>query len=149
MADTRVQTAVEDWVRREWMPKAFLQQFRRERMRLSPGGVFDFDAVSADDRVVASISTSGAKTSGDKLAVGKLHKLRSDMLFLSMAQAERRLMVLTEADMHALCLKEQQSGRVPAGIEFHLVKLPPDLDEALRKARRAASREGRLEPLGE
>jgi hypothetical protein len=40
MADTRMQLEVEDWVRREWMPGKFGQPFFRERVRLSPGGVF-------------------------------------------------------------------------------------------------------------
>jgi len=43
------------------------------RVRLSSGGVFDFDAVSEDHSVVATISTSGAKTAGGKYAVGKMH----------------------------------------------------------------------------
>jgi hypothetical protein len=138
-----MQADVEDWVRKTWMPATFGQQFRRERMRLSSGGVFDFDAVSSDDRMVASISTSGGKTSSGKLAVGKLHKLRADMLFLTMVTAERRLMVLTEPDMFEVCLKEQRGGRVPAGIEFHLVALPAELAGNLRTAREQASREVR------
>jgi hypothetical protein len=125
------------------MPATFGQQFRRERLRLESGGVFDFDAVSSDDQVVASISTSGGKTSSGKLAVGKLHKLRADMLFLIMVNAERRLMVLTEPDMYELCLKEQNGGRVPTGIEFHLVALPLELKNKLVKAREAASLEVR------
>ena len=44
MADTRTQAQVEDWVRKDWMPRKFGQQFRRERLRLACGGVFDFDA---------------------------------------------------------------------------------------------------------
>jgi hypothetical protein len=95
--------------------------------RLSSGGVFDFDAVSVDDRIFASISTSGGKTSSGKLGVGELHKLRSDMLFPIMASAERRLMILREPDMYEVCLKEVQGGRVPAGIEFHLAELPSEL----------------------
>jgi len=67
VAITRVQLEVEDWVRREWMPKQFGQRFRRERMTLRSGGVFDFDAVSEDDAIIASISTSGASTSGANL----------------------------------------------------------------------------------
>lgn len=88
MADTRVQLEVEDWVRREWMPRQFGQRFSRERVSLSPGGVFDFDAVGEDGRVVATISTSGAKTSGGKNAVGKMLKVRSDIYFLLLAKAE-------------------------------------------------------------
>lgn len=96
MSDTRVQLEVEDWVRREWIPRKFGQQFSRERVKLSSGGVCDFDAVSADRKIVAAISTSGALTVGNKLAVGKMLKIRSDMYFLLLAEAERRIVVLTE-----------------------------------------------------
>lgn len=143
MADTRTQAQVEDWVRKDWMPSKFGQQFRRERLRLSSGGVFDFDAVSADDRIVASISTSGGKTSGGKLGVGKLQKLRADMLFLTMVAADKRLIILTERDMYEVCLKENQGGRVPLGIEFHLADLPAELAAKLRAAKEQASREVR------
>ncbi|MEZ5929154.1 MAG: hypothetical protein R3C55_11850 [Parvularculaceae bacterium] len=69
MADTRVQVEVEDWVRRNWMQEKFGQPFHRDRIRLKSGGLFDFDAVSADQSIVASISTSSAKTSSGKHAV--------------------------------------------------------------------------------
>jgi len=141
MADTRVQLEVEDWVRREWMPATFGQRFRRERVHLISGGVFDFDAVSDDDKVVATISTSGAATSGGKLAVGKLLKIRSDMLFLLLAQAERKLVVLTEQDMLDLCLKEREGGRVPSEIEFYHAKIPGALRAKLTDARKSASDE--------
>src|SRR5205807_2594422 len=90
MADTRVQLEVEDWVRREWMKKLFAMRFSRERVRLSCGGYFDADAVSENFKIVAAISTSGARTSGGKNAVGKMLKIRSDMYFLLLADAERR-----------------------------------------------------------
>ena len=141
MADTRVQVEVEDWVRREWMPLKFGQRFRRERVSLSSGGVFDFDAVSEDDTIVASISTSGAATSGGRLGVGKLMKMRSDMLFLLLATAERRVMVLTEEDMYQACLKERDNGRVPPNIEFLRADIPPDLQERLAHSRSIASSE--------
>jgi len=38
------------------------------------GGVFDFDAVSDDGKIVASISTSGSKTATGKYAVGKMNE---------------------------------------------------------------------------
>jgi hypothetical protein len=73
--------------------------------------VFDFDAVCGDKSIAATISTSGAKTSGGKHAVGKIQKLRSDMLFLTMIEAKQRLVVLTERDMYELFLKEAAGGR--------------------------------------
>lgn len=141
MADTRVQSAVEDWVRDVWMPKALGQPFHRARRPLSSGGVFDFDAVSMDRRIIASISTSGARTAGGKHAVGKLMKIRSDMLFLLLAEADRRLVVLTEHDMLQLCEKERAGGRVPASIEFIHAELPDELKTRLAEARRVASDE--------
>lgn len=143
MADTRVQLEVEDWVRQNWMPKQFGQQFRRERIRLTSGGFFDFDAVSADNLIVATISTSAGATSGGKHPTGKLMKLRSDMLFLSLAEAQRRIIVLTDPDMHQLCLKEKEGGRIPPSIEFQLAPIPRELHERLRHAQSAASREVR------
>jgi len=130
MADTRVQLEVEDWVRQQWMPPHFGMNFYRERLKIRSGGVFDFDAVSGDKSIVATISTSGAKTSGGKYAVGKILKIRSDMLFLTMVEAKRRVVVLTEQDMYEQCLKEN---------EFVYAPLPEKLNELLVAARRKAS----------
>jgi len=141
MADTRVQLEVEDWVRTTWMLEEFGQKFRRERLPLRSGGKFDFDAVSADEKIIATISTSSSLTSGGKHGVGKMMKLRSDMLFLIMAAAERRLVVLTEDDMYKRCLAEADGGRVPPEIEFVLAAIPDDLRAKLEKAKAKSSAE--------
>jgi hypothetical protein len=141
VADTRIQIEVEDWVRRNWMASHFGMKFSRERLPLRSGGVFDFDAVSEDRSVVATISTSGAKTSGGKHAIGKILKLRSDILFLTMVQATRRLIILTERDICDQCEKEAAGGRVPPEIEFACAIIPDDLRVRLVAARRKASGE--------
>jgi hypothetical protein len=141
MADTRIQLEVEDWVRRNWMASHFSMKFSRERLPLRSGGVFDFDAVSEDHSVVATISTSGSKTSGGKNAVGKMLKLRSDMLFLTMVEAKRRLIILTERDMHDQCKKEVAGGRVPPEIEFACAIIPDELRKRLVEAQLKASGE--------
>jgi len=141
LADTRVQLEVEDWVRREWMPNRLGVRFSRERVALSSGGVFDADAVSLDSKIVATISTSGAKTSGGKYAVGKMLKIRSDMFFLLLAQAERRLVILTERDMYDQCLKEVAGGRIPKSIEFLHAELPSELEARPVASRTTASGE--------
>ena len=56
-------------------------------------------------------------------------------------------MILTELDMHRVCLKEQAGGRVPSDVEFHLANIPADLLNRLLKAREAASREVTREKL--
>ena len=141
LADTRIQLEAEDWVRREWLPEQYGQKFRRERLRLNSGGVFDFDAVSTDDSIVVSISTSSASTSGGKGGAGKLQKLRADMLFLNMAEAQKRIIALTERDMYELCEKEKRDGRVPLNIDFVYAKLPENLAIRLMEAKKFASSE--------
>jgi hypothetical protein len=141
VADTRIQLEVEDWVRRNWMASHFGTKFSRERVALRSGGVFDFDAVSEDHTIVATISTSGSKTSGGKHAVGKMFKLRSDMLFLTMVEAKHRVIVLTERDMCDQCEREAAGGRVPPEIEFACAIIPDELRLRLVAARRRASEE--------
>jgi len=141
VADTRVQHEVEDWVRSEWMPKEYGQSFERERLVLESGGEHGFAAVSTDRTIAATICTGGAKTAGGNFASGKVMKLRSDMLFLTMVGASRRLIVLTEDDTYELCLREREAGRVPAGIEFAHVTIPPALQKRLVVARGISSRE--------
>jgi len=124
------------------MPEQFGERFHRSRLRLSAGGVFDFDAVSDDEKTAACISTSSGKTARGKHAVGKLMKLRSDILFLHLAEGlDKRLIVLTEPDMHEVCLKEKSGGRVPSDIEFVLAEIPEELRSKLVSARGKASRE--------
>lgn len=144
MADTSVQRKVEYWIRDEWMPKKFGQRFYQRSLRLSSGGYFDFDAVSEDHKIVALISTSGAKTDRGKHASGKLLKIRSDMFFLVLVpnvNVERRIVVLTETDMVELLKREFENGRVPKSIEFVHAEIPEKLYENLRIAKVVASKE--------
>jgi hypothetical protein len=123
------------------MAPHFGTKFSRERLPLRSGGVFDFDAVSEDHGIVATISTSGAKSSGGRHAVGKMLKLRSDILFLTMVEAKRRVIVLTERDMCDQCEKEVAGGRVPPEIEFVCAIIPDELRARLVTARSKASGE--------
>jgi hypothetical protein len=142
MADTRVQLEVEDWVREKWMKDHFRDEFHRTRIKLTSGGVFDFDAVNRDKSIAASISTSVGKTSSGKHPSGKLMKLRSDMLFLLMAEnLTRRFVILTDESMYKTCMKEREGGRVPNGIEFLLAQVPIELEKRLSLARELASKE--------
>jgi len=143
MADTSVQHEVEDWVRRTWMRQQFGELFYRDRCKLDPGGEFEFDAVSQDGKTIACISTSSARTAAGKHGVGKLQKIRADMLFLLLAKdVSRRFMVFTESDMYDLCVSEKaERKRVPACIEFFHAEIPDEMKQRLCDGRARASRE--------
>ena len=144
MADTTTQGVVEDWVRDTWMPANLGQPFTKAGARLSAGGQFEFDGVSADRTTVACISTSRHKTSGGGNGTGKWFKLRSDILYLLMADGvTRRLMVLTEPCMFEHYKEEQSKGRVPSEVEAVLAELPAELRDRLAVARERASEEVR------
>jgi hypothetical protein len=142
VADTRVQLEIEDWVRENWMRHQFNRPFYRNRLRLSTGGFFDFDAVSEDKTIAACISTSAARTSSGNFGSGKLLKIRSDMLFLHLIEnVQRRLLIFTDQTMHSACLKEVTGGRAPRDIDFLLASIPDQLQLRLVEARAVASRE--------
>ncbi len=139
MANTNVQKLVESWIRDVWLPQNLGLEFEERQLKLSAGGLYRFNAVSEDRSVAVAISTSAAATASGRSGVGKLLKIRSDILYLMMANVQRRLVVFTEKDMCQLCLAEQERGRIPQEIEFHWAEIPEELDERLKLARRAAS----------
>lgn len=145
MADSTIQVTIEKWVRENWLPAHYDGQvFRKLHVELNTEarGKFEFDAVSQDKSIIANISTSNATTSGGNPASAKMQKLRSDMLFLLMASARKKLVVLTEQDMFDLCEKEKSNGRIPDEIEFVYANgMPENLQKLLIEAKRIAARE--------
>lgn len=146
MADSSIQVKVEEWVRDQWMPMQFGAHFARQPVSLVTGGEINIDAVGQGGKFLATISTSSYKTSSGKQGSGKLHKFRSDVLFLHLADAQKKVMLFTEADMFEKCQKEYREGRVPKDIAIMYVELPIELAEELREARGKAASEGDYSP---
>jgi hypothetical protein len=63
------------------------------------------------------------------------------MLFLTIAEAKRRVVILTEQDMCDQCEREAAGGRVPPEIEFVCAPIPDELRVKLVAARLKASGE--------
>ena len=141
MADTRAHKRAELWVTEKWLPQQFGQSFSEISLPLSSGGVFKFDAVSEDRRIIANISTSAEKTNRGKHGTAKIQKIRSDVFFLLLATAECKVMVLSERDMYDWWLAESVRGRVPNEIRFLHAVLPDELILALQASRRRAAQE--------
>lgn len=141
MSDTRCQSDCERWVRDNCLPEIFGMQFEERAMPLSSGGIFKFDAVSEDGSIIASISTSKAAMSSGKPGVGKLMKIRSDMLFHVLAGQAQHYLVFTEECMLSQLEAERERGRVPPQIRFLKAELPPELKTRLHSARGDSSSE--------
>jgi hypothetical protein len=141
MSDTTCQNDCEAWIRDNWLPRVFHTTFEEANVTLTSGGHFKFDAVSADGSIVVSISTSKANMSSGKKGVGKLMKIRSDMLFHTLATPARHVMLFTEGCMLASVEAERERGRVPVHIELMKAELPTDLANRLIESRARSSRE--------
>lgn len=140
VADSSPQIAVADWINREWLPHRMGETFFRARVRLVSGGEHSFASVNADKTTVGTICTSGPRNGG------KL-KVRSDLYFLLMAQAERRFVVFTDPAMDAYFAEERRKGQIPKDIGFMFATgVPDELMERLRDAQRSASEE-RVAPM--
>ncbi len=141
MANTKVQLQAERWVVRE-LERMFGVGFAKSKVSLTWGGAFEFDAVSIDGSVVACVSTSKRRTARGRPAIGKLHKIRSDVLFLLNARgATQRVLVFTDAGMVAHFEAERARGRFPPldQVELRFVRLPDELTAALTAAQRDAA----------
>lgn len=132
MANSAYRHEVERFVCEKWLAARFSQHFTAKEVRLIDGGVFNCDAVSEDGKIIASICSNAGKTSGGRKATPKLMKVRSDILFMLRSAAERRLVITTCEDMHALCEAQRRAGRMPREIEFHLAEIEPEMRVKLR-----------------
>lgn len=143
MASSHVQKQCEIWIVRHWLPKKLGVMFSTRKLQLQGRKYFEFDAVSAEANVVANISTASAYTHRGAVSAGSRSKIRADCLMLSLVNAERRMLLLTELSMFQLSSKEQLAGRLPLDIEIVLVELPSEMRVELEQARGVASKEVR------
>jgi len=142
MADTRFRHAIEACIRETFLRGEYRQPFEKRQLRLCAGGRFEFDAVSQDGSVAATISTASARVRDSRrIAVGSINKIRSDMLFLMLCEARTKLVVLTEADMMDFWTAERGRGRVPRQIDFKLAPLPKTMRTELDTKKAEASYE--------
>jgi hypothetical protein len=116
---------VEPWIRTQ-LQVLYGQRFESRVLRLHPGGGHEFDAVSEDESVVAAIKTSTGKTSGGNHPTGKVAACLNDIYYLSLIDANVRLLILTNPEFHAIFMKTT-TGKIAPGIEVKLITLPADL----------------------
>src|SRR2546423_5286682 len=147
MANSKSQREAEVWIREQWLPDEFGQPFLKKKLQLRSGGKFEFDGVSQDERIAVSISTNCGIRSSGKKATPKLHKIRSDALFLLLLDnVERRVIVFSDRYMFDLCEAEIKNGRFRIEVEIKLASLPAELESALVQARCIAAQE--VSPTG-
>ena len=140
MADTRyLTTTVEDYVR-SVLAQKHGTTFEKVSLTLTTGGKHEFDAVSADRAIVASIKATSGKTASGKMPQGKFNNALAELYYLSLVEAPQRMLVLTYPPFAAL-LKTKIAGALPSGIVIETVPLPPDMQTIVDRVLAVASKE--------
>lgn len=140
MADTTyLKYTVEEIVRNQ-LSEEFGQFFTAKRMKLLTGAMHEFTAVSEHNTIVAEIKSSGGRTAGGTLPAGKIKAAIAELYYLSLVNAHRRILVLTDPEFHAIMVKRMDGALAP-GLELKLVKLPEDVQKEVRAIQNHASKE--------
>lgn len=140
MANTSyVRRIVEPWIRSQLVVR-FGQPFSSRVLTLSPGGRHEFDAVSDDLQIVASIKSGGGLTSGGRHPSGKVATCLAEVYFLSLISAPARLLLLTNPALHDIFLRVT-SGKIAKGVTIELLELPVEMQRILDGVTEIASKE--------
>ena len=140
MANTSYLTKqVEDAVRLS-LAEQHGMTFTKQRLELASGGEHEFDAVSADRTVIASIKSSSGLTSGGNHPTGKVMACIAEMYFLTLVDAPTRVLILTSEDMYEILLKTLR-GRIAAGLTIAHIPLPAAIQSLASEVHGRASEE--------
>jgi hypothetical protein len=140
MADTTYLRRVVETYVRDQLGREFGQTFSARFLSLQPGGRHEFDAVSEDRGVVASIKAASGLTAGGRNPSGKIKDCIAELYYLSLVEAPVRRLVLTTPAFFAIFAKST-AGAVARGIEVVCVPLPAEMQLEVNKVVLAASRE--------
>jgi hypothetical protein len=111
----------------------FRQRTMPIRWKAEGIGSFEFDAVSADGRVIACLSTAR------NLNPGQRHKLRRDATFMWLVpDVQRRILAVVEPKVAAALAGELRRGRLPPNTEIHIIELAPEIRQELVRFREKA-----------
>jgi hypothetical protein len=141
MANTNLlKTRVEPFVR-EWLAKQYSQTFSREFLQLAGcSGSHEFDAVSADKRIVCGIKSSSGATSGGKNPSGKIASAYEELYFLAGVDADQRFLVLTDKEFYQLLSRKMQE-KLSRDIKLFYCPLTEELARLVRAVQSEASSE--------
>jgi hypothetical protein len=130
---------VEPWIR-ERLAERYGQRFAPRVLPLEPGGSHEFDAVSNDGRIVASIKANSGLTSGGNHPTGKVATCLNEVYFLTLVDAQERLLVLTNPEFYGI-FTGRTAGQVARGVKVELLPLPPDMQRTVDGVTELASKE--------
>lgn len=146
MANTSyLRYSVEPWVRGQ-LAARYGRTFEARSLTLNSGGAHEFDAVSDDETVIASIKANSGLTSGANHPTGKVATCVNEIYYLTLVAAPARLLVLTNPEFFEI-FQRVMAGKIASGIDVMLVPLPLEMQDIVDGVTRKASDEMRREGI--
>ena len=147
MADTSyLRYTVEPWIR-EQLQGTYRQTFTSQVLELRTGGRREFDAVSEDRCVVASVKAHSGATSSGGIPSAKINSALLEIYFLMLVPADERILVLTNPEFFAI-FNRSTKGRVVPEVRVELMPLPLDMQTRVDAVTKRASDEMARESTG-
>ena len=147
MADTSyLRYTVEPWIR-EQLQGTYRQTFTSQVLELRTGGRREFDAVSEDRCVVASVKAHSGATSSGRNPSAKINSALLEIYFLMLVPADERILVLTNPEFFAI-FNRSTKGRVVPEVRVELMPLPLDMQTRVDAVTKRASDEMARESTG-
>ncbi len=144
MADTNFyKNKIEPYVRK-WLAQRFQKEFEKGEveLKLKPGGLHRFDAVSKDREIIAGIRSSVARKNTWQEG-GKIKATYTEILFLTQVRAKKRLLIFTDK-LFFEKFKKRSERRFPKSIELVYCSLSKRLgNEVLVSHAKASSEIGK------
>ncbi len=147
MADTSyLRYTVEPWIR-DQLQGTYRQTFTSQVLELRTGGRREFDAVSEDRCVVASVKAHSGATSSGGIPSAKINSALLEIYFLMLVPADERILVLTNPEFFAI-FNRSTKGRVVPEVRVELMPLPLDMQTRVDAVTKRASDEMARESTG-
>ena len=141
MANTNdLKTLVELYVR-DWLTNKYHQPFEERELplKLITGGEHKFDTISKDQTIVGGIKAISLREIGG-VGAGAIKSAFTELYFLSLVKAERKLLVLTNKGFYEL-FKRRALGKVLPDTEVIYCELPKILSDRVAEVHKNASAE--------
>ncbi len=146
MADSHVYREAEEEIRAKLPEIRFfkeknLRNFRKDKLRLSSGGEYEFDAVDEEGIAAVNISASKGLTHRGYKQAGTLRKIQAEVDFLTRVNVKYRVLIFVQETAYDVFCEQQKKGRIPKEIELLHVPVSEELQKLLAEAGQKASDE--------
>lgn len=138
MANTLYLKRVVEDVVRQHLAQQFGVPFESRELTLVTGGTHEFDAVSEDGRVVASIKSTSGKTSGGKLPSGEIRAAQAEPI---LSDSGRRSGPFAGSDQRGVLRHHGKTAARQAGAGYLSRVGPPPHGRAEARRRNPGARQ--------